>query len=135
GVIPWILIVGSAVLTVLLVLEILKRDMAPWPVIILGATALGALLLIIRLLFNPIEGSNFIESAGGSVGRGFGLYLSVISGIVAAVGGYLNFTASGGNLSELGKSVQSRVNSGSNSNDAPPPPPPADAPPPPPPAP
>ena len=50
GLIPWILIVGAAVLTFLLAGGIIKAGGAPWTLIILGATALGALLIIIRVL-------------------------------------------------------------------------------------
>jgi hypothetical protein len=122
GTIPWILVIASAVITVLLSLEVLKAEQAPWPLIILGATSLAALLLIIRVIFNPIEGRGFIEAAGGSVGRGAGMYLSALAGIVAAAGGYIAFTESGGNLGELGKSLQSKT-AGASSESAPPPPP------------
>jgi hypothetical protein len=135
GTIPWILLIAAAVITVLLALDVLKRDQAPWPIIILAATCLAALLLVLRLIFNPIEEADIIEDAGGSVGRGIGMILSTIAGVVAAVGGVMNFTANGGDFKDL-TDVNKLKSSFSKGDDAPPPPPPpappaADPPPPP----
>ena len=146
GTIPWILLIASAVITVLLVQGTLKEDQAPWPIILLVATAVAALLLLLRLIFNPIEGKDLIESAGGEVGRGIGMILSTLAGIVAAVGGFLNFKAKGGELAHLTdvNKIKSSFSSGASADVPPPPPappappaaatdlPPADPPPPPP---
>ena len=133
GTIPWLLVIASAVITVLLVQGILKADQAPWPLILLVATGLAALLLLLRLIFNPIDGKDQIEAAGGDVGRGIGMILSVLAGLVAAAGGYLNFQASGGTLKDL-TDVDKLKSSfakgdGAKGDDAPPPPPPMDPPP------
>lgn len=125
GTVPWILLIGSAVVTVLLALEILKRDMAPWPTIILAATALAAILLLIRLLFNP--------GAPDGVGRAFGMFLSVLSGIVGAVGGFLNFQASGGDIKDLTDMDKLKSSFNQGGGGTPPPPPPGGSIPPPPP--
>ncbi len=98
GTIPWLLLIGGAVVTVLLVQGTLKREQLPWPLILLATTALAAFLLLIRLVFNPIEGSDI---AGIDVGRGIGLILSAASGFAALAGAFLNFQASGGNLKDL----------------------------------
>jgi hypothetical protein len=144
GVLPWILIIGAGVVTLLLATDTLKRSNIPWPLITFAATALGALLVLLRLLFNPLEGKDTIEDVGGDVSRGFGLYLSTISAIVAAVGGFLGFKESGGDLNDLkdmNKLKSSFGGSGSSSSSGsstPPPPPPfqgGGAPPPPPPPP
>jgi hypothetical protein len=137
GIIPWILIIGSAVITVLLVTGTMKAGGAPWPVIILAATVLGALLLLIRLLFNPL-GDEFdaLDGSGIDVGRGIGLWLSAIAGIVAAVGGVLGFQESGGDLSDLKDMNKLKAQFGGadgGSTPPPPPPPPGMTPPPPPP--
>ena len=58
GTLPWILVVATAVITVLLLLEVLKPGNIPWPLVMLGATGLAALLLLIRVIFNPIEGKD-----------------------------------------------------------------------------
>lgn len=92
GTVPWILLVGAAVVVVLRIQGTLKSNL-PWPLIILGATGLSALLLIIRFLFNP--------GVADGVDRGVGMILSVISGLVAAAGGVMGFLASGGDLKDL----------------------------------
>lgn len=126
GTIPWILVIASAVVTFLLVQGTLKRDQLPWPLILLAATALAALLLLIRIIFNPIEGKDLIESAGGSVGRGIGMILSVLAGLVAFAGAVMNFQASGGDFKDLTDvdKLKSSFAKGDGANDAPPPPPP-----------
>ena len=62
---------------------------------------LAALLLLIRIIFNPLDGSDFLEAAGYEVGRGIGMILSVVSGLVAFGGAVLAFKESGGSLSDL----------------------------------
>jgi hypothetical protein len=101
GTVPWLLLTASAIVTVLLIMEKIAKDSLPWPLIILAATGLAGLLLIIRFVFNPIDGKDIIEAAGGSVGRGVGLILSFIAGMVAVAGGVMSYTASGGDLKDL----------------------------------
>ena len=144
GVLPWLLIIGSGVITFLLATGTLKRSNVPWPLVTLIATALGALLVLLRLLFNPLESKDEVEAIGGEVGRGFGLYLCTISAIAAAVGGFLGFKEAGGDLNDLKdmnklKSSFGGSGSGSTSSGSSTPPPPpfqgGGAPPPPPPPP
>jgi hypothetical protein len=99
GVIPWLLVLATGVLTVLLVLGVMKPSGLPWPLIFLAATGLAALLLLIRLIFNPISGSD--EVPGVDIGRGIGMILSVLSGLVAFAGAFLGFKESGGTLADL----------------------------------
>lgn len=136
GTIPWILIVGTAVITVLLVTGTLKMGNLPWPLILLVATGLGAVLLILRLLFNPIDGKDSIEALGGSVGRGVGMILCTISGIVALVGAFLGFKESGGDLNDLTdmNKLKGQFGGRDGGSTPPPPPPPGMTPPPPPPS-
>ena len=134
GTLPWILVIGSAVVTFLLVQGIMKRNNTPWDTIIFAALALAALLLLIRLLFNPIEDSDVLEASGYEFTRDIGMYLSVISGLVAAVGGFLAFKESGGSMDDFKKLAANR-NTGPSSGMAPPPPPGGSTPPPPPPPP
>ena len=135
GTIPWLLFVASGVIAFLLTSGTMDNKGLPWPLILLAATALAAFLFLLRFIFNPIEGKDIIEAAGGSVGRGFGMIASVISGLVAAAGAFLNFQAAGGELSDLTDINKIRESFGGSSSDAMPPPPPADGTPPPPPAP
>jgi hypothetical protein len=127
GTLPWILIVATAVITVLLVNGTIKAGSLPWPLIMLAATALGALLLLIRVIFNPLEGKDLIESGGGSVDRGVGMILSAIFGVVAAVGGFLGYKDSGGELSDLKdiNKIKGAFAKPGDSTPPPPPPPPA----------
>ena len=129
GTLPWILVIGSGVVTFLLVQGIMKRGNTPWDMILLVALALAALLLLIRLLFNPLPGDleDFYD-------RGIGMYLSVLSGLVAAVGGFLAFKESGGTMDDF-KKLSANRNTGGGSGMAPPPPPGGMNPPPPPPPP
>lgn len=128
GTIPWLLVIASAVITLLLAQGVLKHEQAPWPLILLVATGLASLLLLIRIIFNPIDGKDLIEAAGGDVGRGIGMILSVISGLVATAGAYLNFQASGGTLKDLTDVDKLKSSfSKADGTDAPPPPPPPPA--------
>jgi hypothetical protein len=122
GTIPWILLVGAAVVVVLRVQGTLK-DNLPWPMILLAATALATLLLLIRFIFNPLEGKDEFEAIGGEVNRGIGLILCTIAGIVSLVGAFLGFQAGGGNVKDLTdmNKIRGSFNTGS-STDTPPPP-------------
>jgi len=141
GTIPWILVIGTGVITLLLAMGTIKPGNVPWALIMLVATGLAALLLLIRLIFNPIEGADFAESQGVSIGRGIGLILSAISGFVAFGGAVMGFKESGGEFSDLtdmDKIKASFGGGGSRSSvpaSPPPPPPPGMTPPPPPPPP
>ena len=95
GLIPWVLLVGAAVITFLLAGGMVAKGGTPWTLIVLGATALGALLIIIRFLM----GEDAPE--GLDVSRGAGLWLATIGALVAAVGAFLGFQASGGNVRDL----------------------------------
>jgi len=119
GTVPWLLVIASAIVTVLVVTEVLAKDQAPWTMIVLAATALATLLLLIRVLFNPgIDGG----------GRGMGMYLTFIGAAVALAGAFMNFQASGGNIKDLAdvnKLKASFAKGASGDDDALPPPPPA----------
>jgi hypothetical protein len=134
GTLPWLLIIATGVITFLLVSGTMKPGSLPWPLIMLGATALAALLLLIRVIFNPIDGSDAIEAFGGSVGRGIGMILSVISGLVAFAGAFLGFKESGGDLNDLKdmNKIKGAFQGGGGSVSAPPPPGMTPPPPPPP---
>jgi hypothetical protein len=60
----------------------------PAPVLILGCGAVSALLVLIRLVIVP--GAGFAAGvAGVHVGRGWGIWITLIATIVVAVGGLL----------------------------------------------
>lgn len=139
GTLPWLLVIASGVITFLLAQGIMKRNNTPWDMIIFAALALAALLLLIRLIFNPLP-----DIAEDFYDRAFGMYLSVLSGLVAAVGGFLAFKESGGSVDDFKKLTANRgtgsssgtgAGRSSGSRMAPPPPPGSSTPPPPPPPP
>lgn len=121
GIVPMLLLVGTAVVTVLLIQGILKPGQLPWPLVQLAAAALGALLVVLRFLVGP----------GDGLSRGVGLILAAIAAIVVAAGAFLGFQESGGNVKDLtdvdklkGAFGTSGGSAGTSSM-APPPPPPA----------
>lgn len=93
GTVPWILLVGAAVVTVLRVQGTIKDGGVPWTMVIAMATLLAAVLLLIRILFNP--------GADDGVDRAIGMILSFVAGLVAAAGGVMSFTAGGGSIKDL----------------------------------
>lgn len=101
GTIPWILIIGSAVITVLHVTGKIRPGKMNWAMLMVIANGLAAVLLLIRFIFNPLDGKKEIEMSGVDVQRGIGMILSVLAGLVAAAGSIMSFTASGGNLKDL----------------------------------
>jgi hypothetical protein len=137
GTLPWILVIATGVITFLLVQGTMKPGSLPWPLIFLLATGLAALLLLIRLIFNPLENSDIAEAAGYEFGRGIGLILSVISGLAAFAGAFLGFKESGGDFNDLKdmNKIKGAFQGSGGGESAPPPPPPGMTPPPPPPPP
>ena len=135
GILPWILVIATGVLTFLLLSGTLKAGTTPWPLIFLAATGLAALLLLIRFIFNPLENSDFIEAAGYDIGRGIGMIVSLLAGLVCFAGAFLGFKESGGDFSDLKdiNKVKGQFGGIGGGPGAPPPPPPGATPPPPPP--
>lgn len=91
GVVPWLLVAGAALVTLLLATGTLRREGVPWPLVVLAATVLGAVLVLVRLIigYDP-------EPTGGAeadVSRGIGLWLTAVGAIVAAVGAFLTYQA------------------------------------------
>ena len=122
GTVPWLLVVAAGVVTVLRTQDKIGENL-PWNLLILAATVLAAVLLLIRLIFNPGV-SDFAD-------RGIGMILSVISGLVAAAGAVMAYTAAGGSLSDLtnvdklkGAFDKPASATGPAVDDTPPPPPP-----------
>ena len=127
GTLPWILVLGTAVITFLLINGTMKAGGLPWPLIMLLATGLAALLLLIRVIFNPLENKDLAESLGFEIGRGIGMIGSAVGGCLAFAGALMGFTESGGNLSDLKDMNKMKSQFGGGT-----PPPPGMPPPPPP---
>ena len=124
GTIPWILVLGTGILTFLMAAGMMNKGNLPWSLIFLAATGLAALLLLIRVIFNPLEGKDAVEAIGGSVGRGFGMYLSVIGGLAACAGAVMGFQEEGGSMSDLTDMNKIKGQFGGNGGGSTPPPPP-----------
>jgi hypothetical protein len=123
GIFPWLLLVAAGVITFLLATEKLNSKL-PWPLILLAATGLGALLIVFRLIAGA-PGESF-----DGISRGIGLYLSTLAGLASAAGGFLGFKESGGDLNDLKdvNKLKAAFDNGtppaSGGGDMPPPPPP-----------
>lgn len=102
GVLPWILVAGAGAVTLLLATGALNPGKVPWPLVTLAATALGAVLIIIRLIIGPDVDTG--EGASVDSSRGIGLWISAVGAVVAAVGSFLTYQ---------GESFDSRTNLGS----------------------
>lgn len=131
GAIPWLLIVASGVVAALLAGGVIKKGTTPWDMILLASFGLGALLILIRLLIGPkvdVAGETF------ELNRGFGLWMSTLAAIIAAVGAVLAFKEAGGTMTDLTdrNRLRSQFNRpGDAGGPGPMPPPPGSSPPPP----
>jgi hypothetical protein len=127
GGISWLLVVGVGVVALLLALGTIKPNTAPWPLILVLASALAALLMLIRIILGGGEES------GIDFDRGPGMYVAFLAAIVSVVGAVMGYRAAGGDLNDLKdfNKIKGAFDRGGAGGSAAPPPPP---PPPPPPA-
>ena len=68
GVVPWLLVVGAGVVTLLLATEALRPGNVPWPLVLVIATLLGFVLVLVRLILGHDletgEGADLDQSRG-----------------------------------------------------------------------
>jgi hypothetical protein len=130
GGLAWFLVVGAAVMTGLVLIGAVHTESTTTvSLIAVLATALAALLMLIRLI---IGAGDF---AGIDLNRAAGMWVAFFAALIAFAGAVMSFTSSGGKLSDLTDIDKVRgafKGSGRGSTSAPPPPPPASPPPPPP---
>jgi uncharacterized membrane protein len=103
GLIPWLLLVAAAVLAFLLAAEVIKAGATPWPVILLALTAIGAVLVVVRLIIGA-DLSDVVDLGGQpdqALSRSGGLWVAAIGGGVAAAGGVMMSKAAAGRPSDL----------------------------------
>jgi hypothetical protein len=129
GGLSWLLVVGAGIIAVLLALDAIKPGTTPWPVLLVLGTGLATILMFIRLLLGGRD----------DFGRGPGMWVAFLAAAAACAGAVMNFTQSGGKLSELTDVDRLRdafkgPRAGSAPPSPPPPPPPSSTAPPPPPA-
>ena len=117
GTLPWLLIVAVGVISFLTAAGTLKVSSSSLPMIMLIASALGTLLVLIRLVFNPLDGAS-----DEGISRGIGLYLSTVAAIASVAGSFIAFTESGGNLKDLTDIDKLKGSFGSGGATPPPPP-------------
>ena len=126
GGLSWLLVVGAGIVAVLLALDAIKPGATPWPALLVLGTGLATILMFIRLLLGGRD----------DFGRGPGMWVAFLAAVAAFAGAFLNFTQSGGTLSDLTDIDRLRdAFKGPDGNSTPPPPPPpprSTAPPPPP---
>jgi hypothetical protein len=94
GVIPWLLAVGAAVITVLLRTDALRPGKVPWPQVMLGVTSLAFILILIRLIVSvdpDVSGTD----VDVDVSRGIGIWMSAVGALIATVGAFLAFRTPG----------------------------------------
>jgi hypothetical protein len=101
GTIPWILVLGTGIITLLMATGNMKAGKANLPMLMLIATTVASVLILIRLIFNPLDGKGALEALGVDVGRGIGMILSTIAVLVATAGAFIGYTESGGNINDL----------------------------------
>src|SRR5919106_2297705 len=98
GLIPWLLLVAAAVLAFLVAGEVITSGATPWPVVLLGLTALGAVLVLVRLVIGADLG-DVVDLAGmpdQSLSRAGGLWVAAIGACIAAAGGVMKVQSSAG---------------------------------------
>lgn len=100
GVIPWLLIVGSALLSFQIRTGMLRVQKWPWPTIFLLATAVGAILILVRAIMGA-DGRDFNVPDEITFDRKFTLWFSLIGALAAAAGAALGFIAAGGTVNDL----------------------------------
>jgi hypothetical protein len=127
GGIAWLLVVAVGVIAFLLAAGIMKSEGVPWPLVLVLASGLAALLMLIRILLGG--GS---EGAGGfeiDLDRGAGMFVAFLAAIASLAGAVMSFKATGGDLNDLKdfnkiKGAFDKSGSGTSGSATPPPPPP-----------
>jgi hypothetical protein len=117
GGLSWLLVVGAGIIAVLLALDAIRSGTTPWPVLLVLGTGLATVLMFIRLLLGGRDDFN----------RGPGMWVAFFAAAAAFGGAVMNFTESGGKLSELPDIDRLRdafKGLGGKSTPPPPPPPP-----------
>ena len=123
GGIAWLLVVAAGVIAVLLAVRAITPGTTPWSLILLLMTGLATLLMLLRVILGAGE------EAGFDLDRGAGMWIALIAAAIAFAGAVMNYTQSGGKLSDLTDMDKMRGafkgSGGGGSTSAPPPPPPA----------
>jgi hypothetical protein len=108
GGIAWLLVVAAGVVTFLLAGRLIRPGRTPWTRLTLGATALAALLMILRLAIGG-GADQRIGNQDVTLGRGAGMVIAVLASIAALIGALVNLRAEGDSLQAIFSSLSSKV--------------------------
>ena len=115
GTVPWILLLGVGIVSLLLALGTLRHDMAPWPLILLIAAGLATLLNLILVAAGPkLDVGN---DRTVNLDRSVFLFIAFLGAVAATAGAVMSYMAS---RNETGTGAR-----GYGSSSTPPPPPPS----------
>lgn len=123
GIVSWILVIGTGVVTVLLAQGKSVGKMQ-WPLVMLLATAVATILMLLLVIMGP-------DDSGVDFKPAIGLYLAFAATIVSLVGSFLGFKETGGDLNDLKdiNKIKGSFGQGGGGGSTPPPPPPPPPPP------
>jgi hypothetical protein len=103
GLVPWLLLTAAALITFLAAGGVLGSGVDTWGTIVLGLTAVGAVLVLVRLVIGA-DLSDVVDLAGSpdsSLDRAGALWLAAIGACIAAAGGVMSYRSTGGRLGDL----------------------------------
>ena len=90
GAVAWVVIIVVGGFAVLLVLDVLKREQAPWPVILLAGAAIGAVAMVIQLIIGA--GTETIKGVGEfDLDPYIGMYVALGAAVLSLVGAAVDF--------------------------------------------
>jgi 4-hydroxybenzoate polyprenyltransferase len=91
GAISWVLVVLVGIGALLLLLDVLKRDQAPWPVILLGASAVATVLMVIQVISGGGDETIAQLDETFDLDPYLGMYVALIAAGVALIGAILDY--------------------------------------------
>jgi hypothetical protein len=90
GSVAWVVIIVVGGIAGLLVLNVLKREQAPWAVILLAGAAIGAAAMVIQVIIGA--GTENIENVGEfDLDPYLGMYVALGAALLSLVGAGLDF--------------------------------------------
>ena len=90
GAVAWVVIIIVGGFAALLVLNVLKREQAPWPVILLAGAAIGAVAMVIQVIIGA--GTETIKGVGEfDLDPYIGMYVALGAAVLSLVGAVVDF--------------------------------------------
>jgi hypothetical protein len=93
GLVAWIVIIVIGGVAALLVLGVLKREQAPWTVILLAGAAVGAAAMVIQVIIGA--GTEDVRELNTEfdLDRHIGMYVALGAALLSLVGAAVDFVA------------------------------------------